>query len=269
MLLVIDVGNTNTVLGVFEGEKLKNHWRAVTRRDRTADEYFIVFRDLLALADIPVAAIDGVCVSSVVPPLLVTLLDLSKRYFHAEPLVVGPGVKTGMSIHVDNPREVGADRIVDAVAAYEALHGAAIVIDFGTATTIDFVSRQGAFEGGVIAPGLAISTEALFKEASKLPRVELVAPKKVIGKNTVAAMQSGIVLGYASMIDAMVERMKEEVKKDFPGDRAPKVVATGGLSRLIAAEARSIEIVDEDLTLKGLEIIYRRNREDGGEKSSQ
>jgi type III pantothenate kinase len=189
-----------------------------------------------------------------------SLLEAGKRLFEAEALVVSPGIKTGMSIHVDNPREVGADRIVNAVAAYESCGTAVIVVDFGTATTFDFVTSEGTFEGGVIAPGLSISTEALFKTASKLPRVELMRPKRTIGKSTVAAMQSGIVFGYAGMVDSVVDRIREEVKKDRPDEPEPRTIATGGLAKLLAPETRHIKDIDEHLTLRGLQIIYQRNR---------
>jgi type III pantothenate kinase len=262
MLLVIDVGNTNTVLGVYDGAKLVRDWRVVTRRDRTADEYGLQFKHLLSLAELECGDIEGISISCVVPPLLPVLLEVGRNFFGiADPLVVSPGVKTGISVHVDNPREVGADRIVNAVAAFETWRTAVIVVDFGTATTFDYVSSKGVFEGGIIAPGLAISTEALFKEASKLPRVELTRPRRVIGKSTVAAMQSGIVFGYAGMVDAMIDRIKDEARRDWPDEPEPKVVATGGLATLLAPETRSIHEVDPDLTLRGLQIIYQRNRE--------
>jgi len=262
MLLVIDVGNTNTVIGVFEGDTLKRDWRVVTRRDRTADEYGILFKQLLGLAGLECSDIEGISISCVVPPLLPALTDLSRNFFGVpDPLVVSPGVKTGISVRVDNPREVGADRIVNAVAAFEVHKTAMIVIDFGTATTFDFVTSKGVFEGGVIAPGLAISTEALFREASKLPRVELTRPKRVIGKSTVTAMQSGIIFGYAGMVDAMVDRIRDEVRREWPDEPEPRVIATGGLAALLAPESRTIKDIDQDLTLRGLQIIYQRNRE--------
>lgn len=260
MLLVLDVGNTNTVIGVFEGDRLVTHYRVGTRRDKTTDEWGILFLELLLIKGMSFKDFDGVAISSVVPPVLPVLIELVRKFFKLEPLVVGPGVKTGMPIHVDNPKEVGADRIVNAVAAYEAEKTAVIVVDFGTATTFDVVSAAGAFEGGIIAPGLAISMEALFREASKLPRVELSRPRSVIGKSTVTAMQSGIVFGYAGLVDSLVSRTREEMKTHHPDDPEPNVIATGGLARLIAAETRTVTKVDEDLTLRGLQIIYQRNQ---------
>lgn len=262
MLLVLDVGNTNTVIGVFEGDRLVNHWRVGTYRDRTADEYGIQFRELLDFGGHACEDMDGISISCVVPPVLPVLLDLAGKFLKIEPLVISPGVKTGMPIHVDNPREVGADRIVNAVAAYASCKTAVIVVDFGTATTFDFVTSNGTFEGGVISPGLMISTEALFQQASKLPRVELTRPRKVIGKNTVNAMQSGIVFGYAGLVDALADRVREEVKKDFPAEPEPRIIATGGLAKLLAPESKAIDEIDEHLTLRGLQIIYERNRQD-------
>lgn len=262
MLLVLDVGNTTTVIGVFEGEKLLTHWRVGTQRERTADEHGVLFKELLNNADLTADDIEGISISCVVPPLLSGLIELGRTYFEVESLVVGPGIKTGLPIHVDNPREVGADRIVNAVAAYASCQTAVIVIDFGTATTFDFISSSGTFEGGVIAPGINICTEALFREASKLPRVELIRPRRVIGKNTICAMQSGIVLGYAGLVDSMLGRIKAEVKSDWPDEPEPMVIATGGMARMLAPETESIRSVDEHLTLEGLRIIYNLNREE-------
>jgi len=261
MLLVVDVGNTNTGIGLFDGEELKNHWRVVTIRERTTDENLILFKELLEISGHSCADIEGFCVSSVVPPLLPSLIELSRRYFDVEPLVVGPGIKTGLSIHVDNPREVGADRIVNAVAAVNIIDGPVIVVDFGTAVTFDFVSGAGAFEGGVIAPGLNVSMEALFREASKLPKVELIPPKNVIGKSTVTAMQSGLIYGHAGMVDSMIERFIKEIKRDHPKDKNPAVIATGGLASLVAPQTRNIKDIIEDLTIQGLKIIYDKNRQ--------
>jgi type III pantothenate kinase len=254
MLLVIDVGNTNTVLGVFDADTLVAHWRIETKKGRTSDEYAVLFRELCALRGVDFARIRGGIVSTVVPTVLFPLEDLFQRYLGGPPLVVGPGIKTGMPILYENPREVGADRIVNAVAAYERLHQGAIIVDFGTATTFDVVTPRGEYLGGAIVPGVQISADALYHHAAKLPRVELSRPKSAIGKNTVASIQSGLVFGYAGMVDALVQRIKGEL--DFP----VKVLATGGLAPLIARESSTIEATDEMLTLDGLKILHDRNR---------
>jgi len=252
MLLVIDVGNTNTVLGVFEGETLLHHWRVWTDREKTSDEYGILLRNLYDASDFSSREIKAIILSSVVPPTP-TIMELCDRYFGLTPMVVGPGIRTGISIKMDNPKEVGADRIVNSVAVFAKHHRPAIVVDFGTATTFDFVSEKGDYMGGVIAPGVNISAEALFRQASKLPRIEIVRPATVIGKNTVAAMQSGLFYGYVAMVEGIIERIRKEVRLD------PLVVATGGLARTIAAETPKIHVIDENLTLDGLRIIYERN----------
>ena len=254
MLLAIDVGNTNTVLGAFEGQTLRQHWRIETSHSRTADEYGIQLRQLFAVAGLDAAAVDAVVVSSVVPPLAFTLRRMSQRYFGVAPLFIGPGVKTGMPILYEDPREVGADRIVNAVAAWHRHACGLIVVDFGTATTFDAVSRKGEYLGGAICPGIGISMEALFRHASRLPEVEFVRPPHVIGKNTIASMQSGLVYGYVGLVDGICERMTAEL------GFAPKVVATGGLATLISGVSRSIAEVDEHLTLDGLRLIHERNR---------
>lgn len=253
MLLAIDVGNTNTVIGVFDGDKSVGVWRIRTVEDTTVDEYRIVLRNLAAIAGVEPWSIDGAIISCVVPPLTGALEELLANVLKINPLFVGPGIKTGMPIRYDNPREVGADRIVNAVAAYEKYGGELIAVDFGTATTFDYINKAGEYEGGAIAPGVRIAAEALFHQASKLFRVELTAPPRVIAKDTTSAIQSGIVFGYASLVDGILERMFDEL-----GSR-PKVIATGGLARVISAEAKLVDIIDDDLTMEGLRILYYRN----------
>jgi type III pantothenate kinase len=253
MLLVIDIGNTNTVLGIYEGEKLVHHWRLETSRNRTSDEYGVLIRQLFAMAPQEIHRIEGAIIACVVPPMLSTITAMVEIFFGLQALVVGPGIKTGMPILYENPREVGADRIVNAVAAYERYHSACIVVDFGTATTFDAISEDGKYLGGAIAPGVMISAEALFQRASKLPRVELSAPERVIGRNTVNSMQSGMVYGYTSLVDGMVKRIADE----FGGP--VKVIATGGLAGLFAEHSDRIDDFDPDLTLVGLKILYERN----------
>ena len=252
-MLAVDVGNTNIVIGVYKEKELITHWRVSTQRHRTSDEYGILALQLFRYDGLDPADISAVVICSVVPPLTPSVEEMSRRFFKTEPLVVGPGVKTGIDIRYENPREVGADRIVNAVAAYEKYRGAVIVVDFGTATTFDAISAEGEYLGGAIAPGIGISSEALFQRAAKLPKIELMRPKYAIGRNTIASMQAGIVFGYAGQVDELVRR----IKKEMGGN--PFVVATGGLASLVAPETKTIQEVDPWLTLEGLRIIYEKN----------
>jgi type III pantothenate kinase len=253
MLLAIDIGNTNIVLGIYDGQKLVTHWRLLTQPERTADEYSVTISHLAAAKNIGCDRIDAIIVSCVVPPMTSMIQELGERLFGVTPLVIGPGVKTGMPILYDSPKEVGADRICNGVAAYERYHDCSIVVDFGTATTFDFISKKGEYVGGCIAPGLLISVEALFQRASKLPRVEIVKPKEIVGKNPVHSIQAGVFYGYVGLVDGIVERIQKENRVQA------KVIATGGLARVIAPECSRIDDIDEFLTLDGLRIIYERN----------
>lgn len=253
MLLAIDIGNTNVVLGVFDGEKLVENWRVGTNTQITPDEYAMIFKDLFGFAGIEFGQIQGVIISTVVPPLLPVMVEMSLKYIRIEPMVVTHELKTGISIRTDNPKEVGADRIVNAAAAYKLYGGPLIIVDFGTATTFCAVTKNGEYLGGAICPGMKISAEALFQRASKLPRVELAKPSKVIGTDTISAMQAGIIYGYAGLVDGIVERMKKELAADA------RVVATGGLAELVSKETRTIQEIKPHLTLEGLRYLFEIN----------
>jgi type III pantothenate kinase len=251
MLLAIDIGNTNIVLGVFEGDRLIRHWRLRTEKDATEDEFHLIVKNLFSLEGLKLESVTGAVISCVVPPMINIFDRLCEKHLHCEPLWVDSTTDTGMAILYDNPKEVGADRIVNAVGAYHKYGSSLIVVDFGTATTFDCISEDGAYLGGIISPGILISSEALFQKASKLPRVEIFAvPKEVIAKDTIGSMNAGIVFGYAGLVDGIVERIKEEMPSP------PKVIATGALATILADVAKSIEAVEPHLTLEGLRIVY-------------
>ncbi|MBP3039303.1 type III pantothenate kinase [Bacillaceae bacterium Marseille-Q3522] len=253
MVFVLDVGNTNIVFGVYDKNELKYHWRIETNRYRTEDEYGMIIKALFEHVGLSLSAINGIIISSVVPPIMFALERMCQKYFQQKPLIVGPGIKTGLNIKYENPREVGADRIVNAVGAIHEYGSPLIIVDFGTATTFCYVNEKKQYMGGAIAPGITISTEALYSRAAKLPRIEITYPDGIIGKNTVSAMQAGIFYGYIGQVEGIVKRMKDQSKEN------PTVIATGGLASFIAKETTSIDIIDPFLTLKGLHLIYKRN----------
>ena len=258
MLLVMDVGNTNTALGVFDGERLVTHWRLTTERARTVDEYGVHARTLFAFAGLDFQAIDAVAIASVVPQLDHTLRRMTEVYFRLTPLFIDNTTDTGLTILYDPPSDVGADRLVDAVAAVSKYGAPCVVVDFGTATNFEVIDEGGRYLGGVITPGISISTDALFARAARLPRVAIERPQRVIGTSTLSAIQSGLYYGYAGLVDGILRRMIEEL------GRTPRVVATGGLAPLIATASGLIEIVDQTLTLDGLRLVYERNKGRGG-----
>ncbi len=253
-LLVIDVGNTNTVLGVYQGSDLRAQWRLATSQEQTADEYGILVHNLFTLGELPIREITGIMIASVVPPLNFVLGEMARKYFKIEPTFLGPGTRTGMAILVETPQEVGADRIADAVAAFEKYGGPCIVVDFGTAITFDAISKRGEYLGGVIAPGIGIAAEALFERTAKLPRVEIREPDRVIGTNTVNSLQSGLFYGAVAAVDGILDRLCAELGKQT------KVIATGGQAVLVAGASKYRPPIDSSLTLDGLRIIYERNQ---------
>ncbi|GAE27995.1 pantothenate kinase [Halalkalibacter wakoensis JCM 9140] len=253
MIMVVDVGNTNIVLGVYKERELQYHWRIATSKQKTEDEWAMSLKSLFAHEALSFKEIEGIIISSVVPPIMYTLEQMCKKYFDIRPMVIGPGIKTGLNIKYDNPKEVGADRIVNAVAAIQLYGSPLIVVDFGTATTYCYINENRQYMGGAISPGISISTEALYTRASKLPRIEIAKPNHVLGTNTVHAMQAGIFYGYVGQVDGIVNRMKAQSKNN------PTVIATGGMASLIAPEAESIDVVEPFLTLKGLQMIYEKN----------
>ncbi len=255
MIYVIDVGNTHTALGVYDGKDLLASWRLKTDKERTSDELGMFMLNLFEHAGLSYHKVETVVIASVVPPIMYTIEHSIKKYFKLDPLVIGPGTKTGINIRCQNPKEVGTDRIVNAVAAYEIYGGPLIIVDLGTATTFCAISGKGEYLGNVLCPGIKISIEALFQKAAKLPRIDLVKPEGVIGKNTVASMQSGIFYGYVGQVDYLVKKIKQEMQEDNI-----KVIATGGLARFIAEESRTINHVNSTLTLEGIRIVYERNK---------
>ena len=266
MLLAFDVGNSNIVLGVFKDGKLIQNWRLETDNNKSADEYGMIINQLFSYEGLEINQVKDVIISTVVPSMLFTLQHLSSKLFNKRAIVIEPGVKTGLIIKYDNPKQVGADRIVNAVAAYSKYGGPLVVIDFGTATTFCAVSENEEYLGGTIAPGLKISSEALFEKTAKLPKVELEEPGHTICRNTIQSMQSGLVYGHVGMVDFVVRKMKEELRECTKSGKEPLVIATGGLATLIDQESSCIDYVDKMLTLEGLEIIYRKNKRENGKR---
>ncbi len=256
MILVMDVGNTNIVLGVYEGKKLLQHWRMGTDKEKASDEFGMFIVSLFYNWKLEKEKVEAVIIGSVVPQIMYSLDHAIKKYFNIDPIIVGPGIKTGINIKYENPREVGADRIVNAVAGYELYGGPVIIVDFGTATKFEAVTSKGEYLGGAICPGVKIAADALFQKTAKLPKIELVKPESVIGRSTIANLQSGIIFGHIGQVDYIVAKMKKEMKEDNI-----KVVATGGLARLIAGESSMIDEINGLLTLDGLRIIYERNKQ--------
>ena len=256
MLLVIDIGNSNIVMGTYSGKNLLKHWRISTDRQKTGDEYGMLINDLFRYQGVSINEVKDIIISSVVPTVVVPFVKMCERYFKVKPLVVGPGIKTGIKLNYENPRAIGADRIVNVVGAYENYGGPLIVIDIGTATTFDVVADNGDFLGGVIAPGIMASAESLFSSTSKLPKVELVPPKNIICRNTISGMQAGIIFGYVGQIDAIVEKIRAEMGDDWKA----RVIATGGMATMLAKESKTIDKIDHFLTLSGLRVLYERNK---------
>ncbi len=256
MLIAVDVGNTHIVVGLFQGDKITHNWRIASDRHKTEDEYGLIFQFMLNHAGVTTGSLDGGIIASVVPPLTPTLQKTMRVYLGIDPLIVGPGTKTGVNIRYENPKEVGPDRIANAVAAYHKYGGPVIVVDFGTATTFDAISGDGEYLGGAIAPGIMTATDALFEKAAKLPRIHLAKPSHAIGKTTVQSMQAGIIFGFAGQTDAIVERISAEL------DGRPQVIATGGQAQLVADESTTITAVDPTLTLDGLYLLYVKNLKD-------
>lgn len=254
MLVVIDIGNTNITMGVYDQDKLKGNYRLTTKFQRTSDEYGFMLLSFLNASSIQVEQIDDIIISSVVPKINYSFTNSIKKYLHKNPIFIGPGVKTGIDIRIDNPSTLGADRLVDAAGAYYTYGGACLVIDFGTATTYDVVSAKGEFLGGATAPGIGICANALSSQAAKLPEIEIQKPEKIIAKNTIKSMQAGVVFGYIGLTEYIIKKIKEEYGEDL------KVISTGGLGRMIARETEMIDIYDADLTFKGLKIIYDKTK---------